>query len=51
MPMAVTDVDGEAAHAKAEELHALGLRLDVLDRESVRSAAETTERELGSLQT
>lgn len=43
-------VTGEAAQAKAGELHTLGLRLDVLDRESIKSAAETTERELGPLQ-
>ena len=48
--VAVTDIDGEAARAKAEELHALGLQLDVLDSESIRSAAETTEQELGPLQ-
>lgn len=47
--VAVTDVDEAAARAKAKELGALGLRLDVLDRESIRSAAEATERELGPL--
>ena len=47
--LAVTDVDEEAAQAKARELGALGLRLDVLDSESIRSAAEAAERELGPL--
>lgn len=47
--LAVTDVDGAAAQAKAKELGAIGLRLDVLDRDSIRSAAETAERELGPL--
>ena len=47
--LAVTDIDGEAAQAKAKDLGALGARLDVLDRESIRSAAERRERELGSL--
>jgi NAD(P)-dependent dehydrogenase (short-subunit alcohol dehydrogenase family) len=48
--VAVTDVDEKAARAKAEELKTLGLQLDVLDRDSIRSAAETTEKELGPLE-
>jgi NAD(P)-dependent dehydrogenase (short-subunit alcohol dehydrogenase family) len=47
--LAITDIDEEAAQAKAKELGAFGLQLDVLDRESIRSAAERTERELGPL--
>lgn len=48
--VAVTDIDEEAARAKARELKALGLRLDVVDGESIRRAAETVEEELGSLE-
>ncbi len=48
--VAVTDIDEEAAKTKAGELKALGLRLDVVDCESISRAAETTERELGPLE-
>ena len=48
--VAVTDIDEEAAKATARELKTLGLRLDVVDRESIRQAAETAERELGPLE-
>lgn len=47
--VAVTDIDQAAAKAKAEELNTLGLWLDVVDRESIGSAAETAEKELGPL--
>ncbi len=47
--VAVTDVDEIAARAKAEAVGALGVGLDVLDRGSIKQAADTTERELGPL--
>jgi meso-butanediol dehydrogenase/(S,S)-butanediol dehydrogenase/diacetyl reductase len=48
--VAVTDLDQEAARATAARLDALALRLDVLDPDSIRSAAETAEQRLGPLE-
>jgi meso-butanediol dehydrogenase / (S,S)-butanediol dehydrogenase / diacetyl reductase len=47
--VAVTDIDEEAAQVKAGELGALAARLDVLDVNSITTAADAAERELGPL--
>lgn len=48
--VAVTDINSAAATAKAGELKTLGLKLDVVDCESISAAADTAEKELGPLE-
>ncbi|MGH7898592.1 MAG: SDR family NAD(P)-dependent oxidoreductase, partial [Candidatus Binatia bacterium] len=45
--VAVLDIDEASARKTAEEIGGIGLRLDVADRESVRSAIAEAERRLG----
>jgi meso-butanediol dehydrogenase / (S,S)-butanediol dehydrogenase / diacetyl reductase len=48
--VAVTDLDGQAARRKADELGGFGTQLDVTDRASIQAAAALTETELGPLE-